>query len=185
MGQGGVLPPLQLQLADGRKISLSGVADRVDLWTGESATYVRIVDYKTGDLRLSYAELDAGLQLQLPLYLKAAAQYFGEPRRHVLSARVRPRGGRERGVPGGWGRSPKEYRLRGLLLGDEAVVRAMDGISTKHSPFVPVQFTASGVSGSALLPPGRMDYLLRRAHEVAQRSASGSGRGRPPLCPAA
>ena len=171
MGQGGVLPPLQLQLADGRKISLSGVADRVDLWTGESATYVRIVDYKTGDLRLSYAELDAGLQLQLPLYLKAAAQCFGEPAGMFYLHVCDP-------VEDGSGESPedgdgvpKEYRLRGLLLGDEAVVRAMDGISTKHSPFVPVQFTASGVSGSALLPPGRMDYLLRRAHEAAQRSA--------------
>ena len=65
-----------LRVGDGRDCALYGSIDRVDLWKGESS-YVRVLDYKRGSKPFSLAEAYAGLQLQLLIYLAAAAKKRG------------------------------------------------------------------------------------------------------------
>ena len=68
------LPPLMLETEDGHPVALHGVIDRLDMLDGADRRYVRVVDYKSGDRSLDGTLMDEGIQLQLPLYLAAAAQ---------------------------------------------------------------------------------------------------------------
>lgn len=56
-----------------------GRVDRIDMMEDEEAVYVKVVDYKTGSKKISLSELYYGLQMQLMVYLQAAAE--GEARR--------------------------------------------------------------------------------------------------------
>ena len=60
----------------GETCALYGSIDRIDLWAGEKP-YVRVLDYKRGSKPFSLAEAWAGLQLQLLVYLAAAAKRRG------------------------------------------------------------------------------------------------------------
>ena len=63
--------PLELTANDGTKIILHGKADRVDVYRNEGYTYVRIVDYKTGNKEFNMADFKNGTELQLFIYLFA------------------------------------------------------------------------------------------------------------------
>ncbi|MBQ9008876.1 MAG: PD-(D/E)XK nuclease family protein, partial [Clostridia bacterium] len=67
------LPPIQFTLEDRTKITLNGQIDRLDLYRDENGTaYYRVVDYKSSQHILRDLMLNAGLQLQIPVYLNAA-----------------------------------------------------------------------------------------------------------------
>ncbi len=56
----------------GRTLTFRGRIDRVDLApASDGQTLVRLVDYKSGQKRVSYEDLYEGLDLQLPVYLQA------------------------------------------------------------------------------------------------------------------
>ncbi len=65
---------LLLQVNDNRTIRLLGKIDRVDVARSQNGDLVRIIDYKTGSQHFDYAKIEAGLQLQLLLYLYATLQ---------------------------------------------------------------------------------------------------------------
>ena len=65
-----------LRVGTGRDCTLYGSIDRVDLWEGDKP-YVRVLDYKRGTQPFSLVEAWAGLQLQLLVYLAAAAKKRG------------------------------------------------------------------------------------------------------------
>ncbi len=63
-------PPIKIEDSP---MLLMGKIDRLDEAMGEDGSrYVRIVDYKTGNISLDFTKLVNGLQLQLMLYLYAA-----------------------------------------------------------------------------------------------------------------
>lgn len=49
-----------------------GVIDRIDIYEDEDQVYVKVVDYKTGGIKLSLNSVFHGLQMQLVLYMAAA-----------------------------------------------------------------------------------------------------------------
>ena len=62
----------ELTLKDGKKIALTGKADRVDVWNApDGKSYLRVLDYKTGTREFSTADIKHGFSLQMPLYLMA------------------------------------------------------------------------------------------------------------------
>ena len=66
------LPPVFLDLPDGRRIALGGIIDRVDVLKAEDGQqYFCVMDYKRSNKELYDADMAYGLQLQLPLYLSA------------------------------------------------------------------------------------------------------------------
>ena len=71
------VPPVRVELADGRSIQFRGRADRVDRAPGDE---LLVSDYKTGKqtgiARLGDDPLAGGRRLQLPLYAMAARQAF-------------------------------------------------------------------------------------------------------------
>jgi len=85
------LPGIELPLDDGKKLALTGRIDRVDRMDAGGKTYVKIIDYKTGNVRFSLDDVYLGAQLQLFVYMNALIKN-GAP---VLGARA------ERLSPGG------------------------------------------------------------------------------------
>ncbi len=63
---------LEMDLGGGRRMSLSGQIDRMDIWKDGGTDWIRIVDYKTSDNQLDLTKLHEGLQLQLFTYLAVA-----------------------------------------------------------------------------------------------------------------
>ena len=61
--------PLAIELSDGAKVSLNGVADRVDILKKDGEVYLRIVDYKTGNKPFKEEDIKEGKNLQLLIYL--------------------------------------------------------------------------------------------------------------------
>ena len=61
-------------LNGGKTIPLTGKIDRVDLAEKDGRTYVRIIDYKTGNKEFKISAVEKGFFLQMPLYLYALCQ---------------------------------------------------------------------------------------------------------------
>lgn len=69
-GNEGGIASLRLPLGDGTEVSLTGIIDRVDIYTAsDGRKYVRVVDYKTGRQKFSLDDIRDGLHVQLLLYL--------------------------------------------------------------------------------------------------------------------
>lgn len=114
---------------------LRGYVDRVDSWLHDGNRYFRVVDYKTGKKDFDYCDVFNGLGLQMLLYLFslrmmgqpvlgdypicAGVQYFPAraPLISVDGVLTDKEAAEER---------IKSWRRKGLLLNDEAVLRAME-----------------------------------------------------------
>lgn len=116
--------------------SLNGVVDRVDLYTTASGkTYLRVVDYKTGQKDFDYTDVLSGMGLQMLIYLFAltreAARYY---HRELLPAGVLYFPARYDVESAGKRLTPEEaeqlhgkkLKRKGLLLDDEEILQAME-----------------------------------------------------------
>ncbi len=114
--------------------SLRGFVDRVDLWQHAGASYVRVVDYKTGKKDFDYCDVFNGVGLQMLLYLFALEEN-GEA---ITGPKPVPAGVQyfPARVPYVTAQSPnddtwekerrKQWVRKGLLLRDDASIAAMD-----------------------------------------------------------
>ncbi len=131
---GETYPPLVIPAGAG-DILVGGRIDRIDIMAAESPPRVRVIDYKTGDVRISMADIEEGRALQAPLYLAACARvilpgavpwesgYFGlrDMRFRTFNPkRNHPLEGEE------W----EPY----LALAEQHAVRAASGITMGHFP---------------------------------------------------
>ncbi|MDK2785107.1 MAG: ATP-dependent helicase/nuclease subunit [Bacillota bacterium] len=135
-GLPGGFPGLTFNLPDGTELTLVGQIDRLDVATGaDGRTYVRILDYKSSKRTLSLPEVYHGLSLQLLVYLLAVLAgssalgladpvpagifYFTLGERFLRTSRpLTP----EEAVK----EFLKEFRLGGLVRGEEAAVILLD-----------------------------------------------------------
>ncbi len=62
---------IRFETDDGRTLSVTGSIDRVDKSIMNGREYVRIIDYKTGNIVIDEAHLMCGLNLQMLIYLDA------------------------------------------------------------------------------------------------------------------
>ncbi len=131
------LPPIQFSLKDLTKITLNGQIDRLDLYhNGKEQVYFRIVDYKSSTHNLLDPMLEAGLQLQIPIYLCAAQQAVPDAipagglyqvlRNPLIDAEdedteliIRKMG--------------SELKLRGIVLDEKEILAAMGEVNGKAS----------------------------------------------------
>ena len=133
-GGEGEMPEIDIE-NDTLKASLRGFVDRVDIWKKGDMHYFRVVDYKTGKKDFDYCDVFNGVGLQMLLYLfaleksgqeiigghpvAAGVQYF-PARVPLVSA-----DGRLTDEEAEEARQ-SEWRRKGLLLGDEEILHAMD-----------------------------------------------------------
>lgn len=66
------LPSMKISLKGEKKLIFSGIIDRIDTYEDDENVFVKVVDYKTGGVKLSLNSVFHGLQMQLVLYMAAA-----------------------------------------------------------------------------------------------------------------
>lgn len=77
-GKDGEFPPIDITLEDGTCAHFTGKIDRVDLYMADNVNYVNVVDYKSGDKNIDYAQALFGIQIQLPVYIDAICKFLTE-----------------------------------------------------------------------------------------------------------
>ena len=147
---------LPFTLPDGTRVSLYGRIDRVDAYTNGDKTYLRVIDYKSGDKTFSLDDVARGLNLQLLVYLfslwKSKNPKFREKmagKGELLPAGVLYVGAAVKDeacdAPATaeevLSAAKKSVYHRGLLLDDRDVLRAMD--SDMQGRFIPVKLKKS------------------------------------------
>lgn len=167
------LPPLVLETEDGRQLVVQGRIDRVDLCTIDGEPYARIIDYKSGRPKFSLSDFVHGLELQLAVYLDAVdrggARLAGQP--------VVPAGFLyfylddplvEQGDDNPQTAEQavfRNLRMEGLLLGEPAVLEAMDSeaMEAGASAIIPVSVNKDGSFGkrSSVLSRADLKALLQ------------------------
>lgn len=135
-GKDGSLPAISIP-AKSMNAVLRGFVDRVDVWQENGKNYFRVVDYKTGKKDFDYCDVFNGVGLQMLLYLfalekgdflgdspiAAGVQYF--PARVPMVTADGRLSQEELNLIRG-----KEWKRKGLLLQEEAVLQAMDPENT-------------------------------------------------------
>lgn len=133
-GEGEAMPPIAIPDAAMNAI-LRGFVDRVDLWQSPGSLYYRVVDYKTGKKDFDYCDVLNGIGLQMLLYL-FALKHNGQALlgKNAVGAGIQYFPARAPYLPADHHTEPeeaeknrqKEWKRKGLLLADEAVLTAMD-----------------------------------------------------------
>lgn len=148
-GKKGEYPPITIQLPSGDKIDLIGRIDRVDELELEDGTYIRIVDYKSGNKGFKLSDVYYGLQLQLLVYLDAilsnkekyiekgafpgAVLYFRVDDPMVSSQGELTQKDIEDKIL-------RDLKMRGLLLKDIKIIKEMDNeLENGYSAVIPAQ----------------------------------------------
>ncbi|MFD1607945.1 helicase-exonuclease AddAB subunit AddB [Oceanobacillus luteolus] len=153
-GENAPLKPLSMQLPNGFELILRGRIDRVDQAVDDSQLYLRIIDYKSSSKGLNLVEVYYGLALQMLTYLDvvlsqaeswlgmkatpAGVLYF-----HVHNPMISEEPDMEET------KLEKElfkkYKMQGLVLADESVVRNMDtALSSGYSDMLPLAISKNG-----------------------------------------
>ena len=135
------------QLNNNNQTYITGFVDRADILKRDDGTYLRIIDYKSSSFGLDENKIKAGLQIQLLTYLDILAKennyipsgtlYFG------LSPGIKSIGKKtEKEIVNALNNN---YRMQGLLLADQDIVRAMDkSLDKGFSDILPVAITDGG-----------------------------------------
>lgn len=168
MGMGDGAEGLRYTTDSGATITLSGIADRVDLYQRGGKTYVRVVDYKTGVKVFDRSALENGLDLQMFYYLFAYCR--ADRSGNTLPAGVLyvPAKLPQLSVRGGESEEElsraleKGFARSGLLLADAEIIRAMDPAG--EGRFLPARFKKDGsfYSGSSVADLERLGRLERQ-----------------------
>ncbi len=171
-------PPIELGEGEDR-LSLSGIADRVDGWLHEGKLYIRVVDYKTGKKKFSLSDVCYGMGLQMLLYLFAlerdgekrygheivpAGVMYVPARNAMLSLSRCPEDGEAEE------KRLEEVRRSGLVLEDMELLEAWEQGEDKQ--YIPVKFRSGKPSAEFLASLERMGIL--RQH--IERSLRGMAR---------
>ncbi|MBR6506819.1 MAG: PD-(D/E)XK nuclease family protein [Clostridia bacterium] len=141
----GDLPPVEIKTEKG-KIFLRGIVDRTDTCVIDGKTYLRVIDYKTGDKRFSEERVEKGLDLQLLMYLFACCS--ADKTGNTLPAGVlympasAPKLDGEKEHPNPDEEAVYGFKKSGLVLADPEVIRAME--AEGGGVFIPAKLNKDG-----------------------------------------
>ncbi len=177
---GGGIPPWIIHTPDGTSVQVHGVVDRVDTFEKDGQTYVRIVDYKTGNKVFDMAEITAGINMQMLIYLFSICQN-GQDRYHTpvpagvlyLPAKL-PVIRMERNTESSDMQRErlKTMKMNGLLLADSEVLKAME--EDNDGVFIPASVTNSGALSktSSVATAEQFAWIERHIQSVLSQMAS-------------
>ncbi|WHX41854.1 helicase-exonuclease AddAB subunit AddB [Mesobacillus sp. AQ2] len=153
-GRQGKLPPLGFSLKNGTKMELMGRIDRVDKAEDDHGVYLRVIDYKSSVKDVNLTEVYYGVALQMLTYLDiiithspllvgkqadpAGVLYFHVHNPIVNASKMLTLDEIEEEIL-------KRFKMNGLLLSDENVIRMMDkGLDTGSSQIISAGFKKDG-----------------------------------------
>lgn len=148
------LPPLRLPLNNGFELMLRGRIDRVDKAEDGDDLFLRIIDYKSSAIGLNLVEVYYGIALQMLAYLDVVLMYSEQ----WLGTQATPAGvlyfhvhnpmisGKEQLQDEQLAEEIfKKYKMQGLLLSDEEIIRMMDtSLDAGSSRIVPAGIKKNG-----------------------------------------
>lgn len=152
-------------------LNLVGKVDRVDKMEQEDASYVTIIDYKTGKKDISLSDLYYGLQMQLVIYLDAAVQEETKRKKMVIPAGVFYYNIEDPVLESGVKEEERDkailsaLRLKGLINEDDPVLPSVDGSFATESGALP----ASTVSQVAPFETDRNGDLKKKSAAVTTK----------------
>ena len=142
-------PPIEMVLDDGKKVSITGKIDRIDIAKAPNGKYIRIIDYKSSTKDIELNKVIAGLQLQLLTYVDAMTQkekagpagalYFSLIEPKLAKAKKEMTKEEIEEI------IKKNYKMNGLVLADVNVIKMMDSnLTSGKSDIIPVELNESG-----------------------------------------
>src|SRR5690625_4860675 len=153
-GKNQTLPPVTIPLPNGFEINLRGQIDRVDQAINNDELLLRIIDYKSSTKGLDLVEVYYGLALQMLTYLDVllshSEQWLGMQATpagilyfHVHNPMISAKEKLDSDILND--EILKSYKMQGLLLSDEEVVRLMDtSLESGSSPIIPAGLKKKG-----------------------------------------
>ena len=179
-GEAEGLPPIVLNLPDGSKAAIRGKIDRIDTWENGEGVWLRIVDNKSREKKLDRERMESGEQLQLMIYLKAAADSM--PNARLAGAMyfpvIDPEVDTDADDPDRIEQKRlSAMRMKGFVTAREDVIRAMDRDISPYS--VDTVFKKDGsVTSSAASWAMEEEKLRRCMEEAAEKAGELCGRMR-------
>ncbi|PRR78308.1 ATP-dependent helicase/deoxyribonuclease subunit B [Clostridium liquoris] len=147
-GINGDFPPISVELHSGETVNLIGRIDRIDELKEKDGTYIRIIDYKSGNKDFKLSDVYYGLQIQLLVYLDALLTEIEEKyKENALPAamlyfkvddpiiKTKDEIDKEEVQQ----KILKELKMKGLLLADSEIIKAMDKDIKGFSDILPVR----------------------------------------------
>lgn len=171
-GAAGGYPPIVVELSTGEKVNLIGRIDRIDMLQKEGDTYIRIIDYKSGNKLFKLSEVYYGLQIQLLLYLDAilteegmdmlkqplpgAILYFKIDDPIVKTTKELTDEELQVEIM-------KRFKMKGLLIDDLEIIKEMDKEMEGNSLIIPARINKDGTLGKSDAA-SEYQFELLRAH---------------------
>lgn len=178
--------PIQMSLFEDKALEITGKIDRVDLGKIGDKQYVRVIDYKSSNRELDVKQAEAGLQIQLVTYIDALTEardyeasgllYLGlidniyKAQKNIddvelIEAEIR-----------------KAFQMKGLVLADINVIKAMDKKiePSKKSDIIPVTLSKDGEissRGSSTLTAEEIKELQKNVKKIIKELSSEIMRG--------
>ncbi|MCL2579788.1 MAG: PD-(D/E)XK nuclease family protein [Oscillospiraceae bacterium] len=190
IGLHGDVRPLEMVTAEGNRVRVEGVVDRVDVMQKGENRYLRVVDYKSGGKQFRLDDVICGLNLQMLLYLFTIAEKGEGALAGCVPAGVlyMPVGTKpvtsERGEDEEMiaAQSQKQWKMSGLLLDDEESLRGME--RELKGVFIPAKMGKDGLDArSALAGKAEMGRLSRKIRALVGEMADCLMLGRLPATP--
>ncbi|HAN10051.1 MAG TPA: hypothetical protein DCP90_05475 [Clostridiales bacterium] len=148
----GILKPVKIDVDSEKQIIINGKIDRVDLLKTDGKIYVKIIDYKSGNMKFDIEDVSDNVNMQLVLYMMAILEdkEFANGR-EVLPAGVFyfKLGNKKIKLEDSNGDNieellKKKYKMSGLIIGDKQTAKSMDkGMETK-SNIIPAELKKDG-----------------------------------------
>lgn len=191
-----VLPPIVIQLAEGKELVLSGKIDRVDLLDAHGKRYAKIIDYKSGSKAFNFQDIYYGLQLQLLVYLDAYLKHHEQTETPMKPGGVFYFRITDPNLSLNQEMSAEEIeealyqkmQMSGLILEDESVIQGLDHVfledtKGKSSAIVPVGYTKKGDPSSTAYLADEEQYKKLLSFVVNQGAALGNSIQRGVIAP--
>lgn len=166
----GGYPPIIVELASGEKINLIGRIDRIDMLIKEGETYIRIIDYKSGNKVFKLSDVYYGLQVQLLLYLDAILMEEGKDAvKEPLPGAIlyfkiddpiirknKDLNDEELKIE-----IMKKFRMNGLLIDEPDIIKEMDIEMDGNSVVIPARINKDGSLGKSDVASKKQFEILR------------------------
>ena len=171
------LDALNLKISDEDSIRLFGRIDRIDTCREGDTTYVKVIDYKSGDVSLDIDAVYEGRQLQLVVYMDTALELVksanggrsvpaGILYYHIDDPLIKDGEGQD--IAGIEAEIRKKLKLTGYVNSDRHIIDLMDDDFDKKSDVIPVGFKKDGelYADSKVLSTEEFEELSRAAREA-------------------
>lgn len=175
---GGNYPPIVVEIENGRKVVLTGRIDRIDMLEKDGKTYIRIIDYKSGNKIFKLSDVYYGLEIQLLLYLDAIMEYEGEnilPAGALYLRMDDPVIRNKKDMTDEEIREEilKSFKMKGLLLSDPDIIKEMDKEMEGSSVIIPASIKKDGNLGkSSAISDGQFELLIGHVRKTIMENCN-------------